>query len=469
MPEDSLATLAVHLSSLRRSFYRRGFENMLVVLVGWLLTADPVRYITSTLVATGVSAMRRWEPYHRFFSRGGWLVDRLSYAVWSLVFVLQGVWFSDSGGTRLVLIGDDSLCRKKSTDLYGSCFHVDAVSSSKKHKNFSPGHCWVTLAVALRVPWSQRVWAVPILFRLYRGKKCAGDEYQKKSFLLRQMVDTFVRWLPAETKVDLLLDSGYVCRTVLKDLASTITVIGAAKSNTRFNQSKVERAKKKRGRPRKKGQSLPTCAELVKQTDKLKTICVKGYIKARKEAVLPMIVQWYSVCKETPIKALLVPQEKVLRVYVCTEPTRSTTDILNRYCLRWALECWFRDAKQYFGWADSPARSKQAVLHMAPWVGLMSTVLVVWFHQHWNTQIVKLPCRPWYWRKTDVGLSFQDLQMAARTTVTGLDVLSWAQELAGTVSAKPNPQAPLAKCAIPKQKGNKGQVTRIARDTKMVA
>ena len=114
-----------------------------------------------------------------------------------------------------------------------------------------------------------------------------------------------------------------------------------------------------------------------------------------------------------------------LRVVLCTDETLSMESVLEQGARRWPIEVWNRDVKQFFGFADSPAWSKQAVLRTAPWVALVSGILVVWFHRIYVKGIqIPIPERPWYHWKTD--LSFADLVRAAQETLRGLDALDFA-------------------------------------------
>ena len=70
-------------------------------------------------------------------------------------------------------------------------------------------------------------------------------------------------------------------------------------------------------------------------------------------------------------------------------------------------------AKQLFGFADSSARKKEAVLRTAPFVGLCYTTLVLWCVS--SADAIKLaapPVRPWYPHKR--GLSYADILRAVR-------------------------------------------------------
>ena len=125
---------------------------------------------------------------------------------------------------------------------------------------------------------------------------------------------------------------------------------------------------------------------------------------------------------------LLVREDaEKLRVILCTDTTLATSGILEQGARRWAIEVWNRDRKQFFGFADSPARKAKAVLRTAPWVALVSGILVVWFYRVYQRVEAPLPERPWYtWRED---LSPADLLRAAQQALRTVDLLSWARAL----------------------------------------
>jgi len=91
--------------------------------------------------------------------------------------------------------------------------------------------------------------------------------------------------------------------------------------------------------------------------------------------------------------------------------------------MRWSIEVLFRNLKQLFGFADSPARSGNAVHRTAPFVGLLYTVLVVWFADGIATSpLATPPVRPWYPHKS--GLCFADILRAAQRALRTVDVLA---------------------------------------------
>jgi hypothetical protein len=104
--------------------------------------------------------------------------------------------------------------------LFGLGVHVDAVHSTRKRRLLTFGHVWVVLSVLVPVPWSQRVWALPVLFRLYRTKadcQKSGEVHQPKTQQALALVHHVAQWLPGKA-LELVADSAYSCRPVLRAL-----------------------------------------------------------------------------------------------------------------------------------------------------------------------------------------------------------------------------------------------------------
>ena len=127
------------LNVFRPSLTRPGFQNMLVVFVGWVLTTG-THAVTQALVETGVAGRRHHEAFHRFFSRGTWDPDDLAHQL--LQWILRRVAADEPINVAL----DDTLTPKKGPHVFGIGSHVDAVRSTRRHRVFCFAHCWVVLA-----------------------------------------------------------------------------------------------------------------------------------------------------------------------------------------------------------------------------------------------------------------------------------------------------------------------------------
>ena len=416
------------LECWRPIFTRPGFDNMLVIFAGWILTSGP-HAVTQALVATAVAGKRHHEAFHRFFSRGTWSPDALGKVVFALVLRLV----PECGPVRLAL--DDTLAPKKGAHVFGIGSHIDAVRSTRRQKVFCFGHCRVTLAVLVRVPFSHRVWEPPVLFRLYRNKKeCAakGHTYRKKTELGREMLDVLLGWVGAR-RVEIAADSAYCNDTVLRGLPKNVIVFGAMRPDAVLTDLPPERDAKAGGRPRVRGCILPKPQELADDArHPWRHMQAELYGKRQRVAYKTTWGQWYRACGTQLLRIVVVRLDagaRKLRVFFCTDPALSVAQVLEGYAGRWAIEVCFRDLKQLFGFADSSARKKAAVERVAPFVGFIYATLVVWLASgalH-SASFAAPPLRPWYPHKR--GLSCADVLRAAQRVLAPLEVLDPARSL----------------------------------------
>jgi len=219
---EGLTSLLSTLEILRPAFTRPGFDNLVVIFVGWVLTNGP-HAVTQALVVTGIPGRRHHEAFHRFFSRGTWITDRVGRLLFDKVIAKL---VAPDAAIRAVV--DDTLATKKGPEVFGIGSHLDPVRSTKAFRVFAFGHVWVVLAVVVSVPFSLRPWALPILFRLYRNKKdCKkkGGRYRKKTELAREMITILASWAP-ERRIEIAADSAYCNATVIKKLPKRVVFFG---------------------------------------------------------------------------------------------------------------------------------------------------------------------------------------------------------------------------------------------------
>ena len=427
MTPDVLRTLLAWVEVLRPALTRPGYANALVVFAGWVLSTGK-RAVTEALVATDVARQRHHERFHRFFSRGTWSPDNIG----RLLFERIGAWAGE-GALHVAL--DDTLTPKKGAHVFGIGSHLDAVRSTKRFRVFTFGHVWVVLSVVVRVPFSRRPWAIPVLFRLYRNKKeCKrkGGRYRKKTELGRELVDLIATWA-GDRRVHATMDSAYCNATLMRGLPSTVEVFGAIRPDAVLTALPTPRRAGDRGRPPVRGRLLPKPEQLAKNAQQPWRTCrAELYGQRRKIEYKTVDAQWYRGCGSRLVRIVIVRVVDGtigLRVFLCTDRARSVVTILETYAERWAIEVAFRDLKQHLGFADSSARKQAAVERTAPFVGFIYTILVLWFAEGArNADVATPPIRPWYPHKR--GASFADILRAAQRTLAGVDILDPACGLA---------------------------------------
>lgn len=373
-----------------------------------------LRAVTESLVATGVAGVMHHEAFHRFFSRAHWCADELGRLLFLFVVSCLG------GGEAIVLALDDTVAPKKGEKVHGLGTHIDPVRSTRKHRIFCFGHCWVVLAVLVRVPFSSRPWALPVLFRLYRNKKeCArsGHPYRKKTELAREMLGLVAEW-SGDRRVEVCADSAYCNGTVTAGLPERFVLFGRMRLDAVLTAAPEDTGKRQRGRPRLKGEPLPKPLA-VAQDEAVSWSVAEAHLYGRDMAVRfkEFTAQWYRACGVRLLKVVVVEISTgrvPYQAFFATDPRLSAVHVLQGYARRWSIECAFRDMKQLLGFADSQARSRLAVERTAPFVGLLFSLLVIWFAQGaWRQAVV--PIRPWYPHKKN--LSFADVMRTARVVL----------------------------------------------------
>ena len=421
MAQILLRTLLDGLKVFSPALTRPGYDNFVVLFCGWVLTMGQ-HAVTQALVATQVAGRRHHEAFHRFFSRGTWRPDSLGFWLFQKLERLIA-----DGAIGVVL--DDTLAPKKGPHIFGISSHLDPVRSTKAFRVFCFGHCWVMLAVLVRVPFSRRPWALPILFRLYRNKKdCIKQRqrYRKKTELGREMLDVFRSWT-SDRRIELAADAAYCNDTVTRGLPDSIVLFGAMRPDAVLTEIPAPpKPGMKGGRPRKRGAVLPKPDALAHdERVPWKTCEARLYGHSRKVRYKEIRGQWYRACGVRLLRIVVVKVTTGsirLRVFFCTDANLSVVQILENYAGRWAIESCFRNLKQLMGFADSQARKRSAVERVAPFVGLSYTFLVLWFVEHaFRRQFAVVPLRPWYRHKE--GFSFADVLRTAQRVLAPVDVL----------------------------------------------
>jgi len=398
---------------------RPGFVNAVVFLTGWVLTQG-THAVTEALVVTGVAGRRHWEAFHRFFSRGAWSPDKLGHQLFLRLSRHLG-----EGALRVVI--DDTLTPKKGPEVFGIGSHLDPVRSTRRHRVFVFGHCWVVLAVLVRVPFSKRAWALPLLFRLYRNKKeCEKHDgaYGKKTELARELLDIFVSWA-GDRRIEVAADSAYCNATISRGLPSKVILFGSMRPDAVLTDLPTPKQRAK-GRPSKRGRVLRKPQKIAADgRTGWQTVSATLYGRVTTVRFKTLCAQWYRAMGTGLLRIVIVEcstGSMPIRVFFSTDANLDVRTILETYSGRWGIEVFFREAKQLLGFADSQARKEKAVRRVAPLVGMLYTTLVIWFIEgvH-DTRVAQPPTRPWYRHKQ--GLAFSDVLRAAQRVLAPTDVL----------------------------------------------
>jgi hypothetical protein len=383
LEEQAPTSLRYFLQAFTEVFSRPTYYRFFVLLLAALLTTGN-HTILNLLRTLGLLVPGSPSSYHRVFSKRRW-------SLWRLARVLAELVVKQFAATGLIqLAGDDTVDEHRGKKVFGKGRHRDAVRSSHSYTAFRYGHKWVVLAILVRLSFTSRPWALPILVVLYRSptkdKKTRG-RHKTPALLMRQMLKVMLHWFPDRQFV-FAGDGGYGTHELARTAANRpkrLTLVSRFYADANLcKPPPVRRGKKPNGRPRVKGAKLPSPAKVVATTKERQKLNVAWYGGGRRDVeVVTGTGHWYKAGEGLT---------QVLWIYVhdCTGTHRDdyffTTDVslsaqivIETFTGRWSIETTFQEMRAYLGLETTRGRCAQTVLRVAPCLfGLYSVVVLLY-------------------------------------------------------------------------------------------
>jgi DDE superfamily endonuclease len=378
----------------RDCFRSEVFQTFQALLAGWILCNGP-RTISEVWQATGLAARRHHDTAYAVFHSAAWEWDDLGIVLVTLILaqLIPGgvVW----------LVVDDTLCHKRGAKVAFGGIFLDPVLSSKRHKTLRFGVNWVVLGIAVPIPFrSDRSWCLSVLWRAFR-KKGSADYKSRPQLaieLARQLAEAHperIFWLAG--------DSAYINAQTLQGRPKNLHAVGPLHWKAAlYALPRPPAPGRKGGRPRKKGDRLPTPKAMIEDTVNYPAaqrtlVFPKGERELRIQEVRNIL--WYRGCKAEPVVVILIRdplgqwRDEAL---VATDPTASAEFLILGYCRRWSVELAFFDSKQHLGLHDPRVRSERSVERAHPMAWFVGTLTILWYclEGHKGSHVHR--DRPWY-------------------------------------------------------------------------
>lgn len=398
-PLELVTSFELVLQSLAPVMTAPTYQTWLTLVTGWIFARR--RTVTQMIVAAGAVGVKHFSSFHRFFSQAAWSRDDLGLAV----FALLRPWL----GAVVFLGVDDTLARKRGLKMFGTGMHLDPLLSSRGYKVTNWGHCWVVLSVLVEFPfWPGRYFSLPILFRLYLNKKKAKKlrkAYRSKPQLTIEVIQLLCE-RHKNLRFHLVGDSAYGGQSVLGVLPDNCDLTSRAVLDARLYDAPPAPQPGRRGRPRRRGNKLPTPRQML--SERCRHIELSIYGRTESARVADAEARMFAV-PERPLRIVAVEAlvgGRGREAFYSTVVEAAAEQVLTWYSMRWSVEVTFHDSKQHLGFEEPQGWSRQAVERTAPMAMLLYTVIVHWYasegRRHENLSIL-----PWYTRKTQA--SFADM------------------------------------------------------------
>jgi len=274
----------------------------------------------------------------------------------------------------------------------------------------------VTLRLA---DWPLVRWALPILFELYRKKPDCDAQHP---FRTRQQIAAAMVAQAANILPDVLwricVDGQYATRDMVRGLPKGVTLVSRIRSDAALHRlaSGRRRRGKTRGPIPKKGTRMASIKQLARDAKDWKTIMLDHQGRSVERRVTSIVCLWWHVCRETPIRLVIVrdPSGKQKDDYFfCTDATAGEQEIVQRTADRWGVEEAIMEAKQHLGFENTRGWCSRTVNRQAPLAMVLLTLVKVWYARVAATTPELLPqVTPWFPQKERP--SFLDMLAALR-------------------------------------------------------
>jgi hypothetical protein len=362
-------------------FSRRVFEPALVLLAGTILTPGR-RTVTAALRVMGLAHHGGFHRYHRVLNRATWSPREGARVL--LTSLLDT--FAPAG--PLVFGIDDTIERRWGRKIAARGIYRDPVRSSRGHFVKASGLRWMSLMLLTPIPWAGRVWALPFLTVLAPSERYAiraGKPHKTLLDWARQMVLQLRRWLP-EREIIVVGDNTYAAIEWLDSVRRSATAITRLRLDAALYAPAPPRKPGTRGRPRKKGERLPTLNEVLAdpQTSWRRVQVSQWYGRTERELEIATgtAVWYHSGLPVVPLRWVLVrdPQGELdPKAFLCTDLELDPVAILSHFVRRWQVEVTFEEVRAHLGvesqrqWSDlAIARTTPCLLGLFSLVALMA-------------------------------------------------------------------------------------------------
>jgi hypothetical protein len=242
-------------------FSRRVFQHAQVLLMGAIL-APGQRMVTSALRVLGLDQEPSFQNTHRVLNRAKW--SGLAAAGILLRLLVRA--FVSIGP---VLVGiDETLERRRGKRITAKGTYYDPVRSSRNIVVKSTGLRWLSMMLLAPIPWAGCVWALPFLTALMPSRKhCEenGRRYKTTTDWVRLMISQLRRWMP-KRKIVVVADGAYSVLKLLGhciSLPNPVTMVTRLRLDAALYDPPTPRKPGQLGRPRLKGNRLPTIKSII--------------------------------------------------------------------------------------------------------------------------------------------------------------------------------------------------------------
>ncbi len=423
MPDLQSSIVSV-LSIFLPLFSKPTYKKFLVLFHSHILCRG-CRTVTELLKRIGLRENKNYSNYHDFFNKNKW-----SPLAGSKILFLKLISLLPENKTVYISV-DTTVERRKGPYIKSLNIQRDAVRSTKSRKVLTPGLLWLSCTVQIKLPFNERVWALPFLTILIPPKTPLSSSKNKKDMEGKkrkhktlnvwtcQVVKIIRRWAGESVKISIVGDSAFATYSIANTcIDCKINLTSRMRLDARIFNFPVANNK---GRKNLVGERLPTFFEMLKDPT---LIWEKGEVlwyggKMKKIEFITNTSLWYGYgIRPVPIKWALVRDPKnesepmvLFSLNLESEPQNIITEYINR----WPIEVTFEEARRHLGMESQRQWSDTAIDRETPCIlASFSIITLIALELQKNGGDIPIQTSAWY-KKTHV--TFSDVLASVRRKI----------------------------------------------------
>ncbi|MBW2005293.1 MAG: transposase [Deltaproteobacteria bacterium] len=300
---------------------------------------------------------------------------------------------------RLLVALDDFINPKTGRKIFG-CSHIfdHAAKANQSKYPWAQNVVFVGLLKRIKGRWA----CLPLAHRFYMPKKAIASKLdnmtipgiatsfhtklQQATEIIIQLAHHFVG-VPVMVVCDSWFGNNGLFKPLRKQIGASVHLLSRLRSNTVLYTMAPTKPKGKRGRSRKYGQRLGTCAEIAARTKTLASshrVFLYGHY--REVMVATKLVMLKTL--KCPVRVVWVFRKTQWISLFSTDLNLSIEQIIEYYGARWKIESGFKEIKQDIGSSKSQTRNAHAVINHINFSMMAATV--TWIY---GARLVNIPER----------------------------------------------------------------------------
>ncbi len=286
---------------------------------------------------------------------------------------------------RLLVALDDFINPKTGRKIFG-CSHIfdHAAKTNQSKYPWAQNVVLVGLLKRIKGRWA----CLPLAHRFYLPKKAIASKFdnmnipgeatlfqtklEQSAEMLVQLAHHFVG-VPLTVVCDSWFGNNGLFKPVRKHLGDSFHLLSRLRSNTVLYDMAPKRTTGKRGRPRKYGNRLGSCAEIAART-KTQASSHRVFLYGHYRDVLVTTKLIMLKTLKCPVRVVWVFRKTQWIALFSTDLDLSIEQIIEYYGARWKIESGFKEIKQDIGSSKSQTRNAHAVINHINFSTMAATI-----------------------------------------------------------------------------------------------